>query len=145
MNREELTSRDLDLLQEVFEAARSNPSAIPRNPAWGDEYDPLEILAGIDSPVEHVTIAAVNLRIAMHPEEHWSKCADCGRVYLADDETPGDTVCSPECWNSYCRYLTAEVGCSLSSFKTLDESPTGTEPGYGGDRPEENRYGRDLY
>lgn len=142
MNREELTERDAHLLEETRQAVLADAGSVPRNPAWGESYDPLSILTNPLSFPEHTEVALVNVRIAMHPEEHWSKCADCGRIFLADDETPGDTVCSPECWNSYCRYMASEVGCSLSTFKVLDESPSG---GWGGDRPEESRYGRDLY
>jgi hypothetical protein len=144
VNREELTERDAHLLEETRQVVLSAPADIPRNPVWGQDYDPLAILSNPRSYPEHTEIALVNVRIAMHPEEHWSKCADCGRVFLADDETPGETVCSPECWNFYARYMAAEVGCPLSTFTMLDESPSEPAPSYGGDRPEEGRYGRDL-
>jgi hypothetical protein len=95
---------DEALLGEVLETARTAAAAyIPRNPQWGPDYDPLTILANPLSHPEHELIALVNIRIAMHPEERWSKCADCGRIFLVRE---GDgTVCSPECFDSYLAYV----------------------------------------
>ena len=90
---------DADLLRETENAVRADASAIPRNPAWGADYDPLAILANPESAPVHELIALVNLRVAMHPDEQWSKCANCGHVFLVRF---GDgTVCSAECWDAY--------------------------------------------
>lgn len=147
---------DADLLREVQNAVRADAAAIPRNPAWGADYDPLTILANPGSEPEHELIALVNLRIAMHPDEEWGKCANCGFTYRHGN----DTVCSDECWKAFAHHLAAETGTPLSRFG-LEEEPRdisfhGSRDGiavsaaahydtYGGDRIEDNPYGRDLY
>jgi hypothetical protein len=125
MTRAELVDRDARLLEETRLLALSDPGSVPRSSRWGPDYDPLTILTNVRSHPEHTEIALVNIRIAMHPGEHWAKCADCGRVYLAGDF--GDTTCSQECFTSYCAYLNepglvhAPLFPSSSSYEYDDE------------------------
>lgn len=136
---------DAALLQEARDAVRAGAAAISRNPAWPADYDPLAILADPEAEPEHELTALVNLRIAMHPEESWDKCANCGLIYRQGSST----VCSDECWQAYARCIAAETGTPLSRFG-LEEEPRdisfrGMREEYGGDRIEGNPYGRDLY
>jgi hypothetical protein len=99
-----LRERDEALLDETrhaAEAALDGKVILPRNPAWGQSYDPLFIMLTTGSP-EVFRLALVNQRIAMHPGEAWGKCANCSRLYLV--EAYGE-VCSPECFAAYCNYL----------------------------------------
>lgn len=134
---------DAALLEEVRSAIHTDASAIPRNPAWGTDYDPLTILANPESEPEHELIALVNLRIALHPDEAWGKCANCGNIYCQGGER-GDTVCSDGCWEGYARYIAAETGTPLSQFGLEEEPRDIAFHGFGGDRIEGNPYGRDL-
>jgi hypothetical protein len=88
---------DAALLQEVRNAVRADAASIPRNPAWGADYDPLAILAGPESYPEHELVALVSLRIAMHPDESWGKCANCGVVY----KHGSDAACSDRCFEEF--------------------------------------------
>lgn len=135
---------DAALLAEVQDAVRADAAAIPRNPAWRADYDPLAILANPESAPEHELIALVNLRIAMHPDEAWGKCANCGNIYRLPNALAD--ACSDECWEAFARSLAAETGTPLSRFG-LEEEPRDIsfQGAYGGDRIEGNPYGRDLY
>jgi hypothetical protein len=109
MTRDELTEADRLLLAEIWEAAVLGEE-LPRNPAWGEDYQPLVIIANPRAYPEHADVALVNLRIARHPAEHWAKCSGCSRIYLVRPASPGDTVCSAECWEDYKNFLAAQAG-----------------------------------
>lgn len=103
MTRDELVERDAQLLEDTRLGIIADPDSVSRNPAWGRDYDPMAILADPDSHPKHVEVALANVRIALNPGESWSKCANCGRIYLVG--VHGETVCSRECFDSYLAYV----------------------------------------
>jgi hypothetical protein len=107
VTRDDLVLRDMALLEETRQAIEGAVSGtgppLPRNPQWGRTYNPLRIIFDRNAKTAHFQVALINVRIAMHMDEQWAKCANCGRLYLVGES--GETVCSAECSRAYDAYL----------------------------------------
>jgi len=104
MTRDELVARDEAYLEEARQAAEAViDGIIPAIflPAWPRNYNPYLLLGSTTDPAVF-RLTLVNVRLAIRPEESWSKCVNCERLYLCG---PYGNTCSAECFAARANFL----------------------------------------